>query len=175
MAKPGLTITGCKVIWNGNASAFRAHIRAARECGKPLIIHTRSAAEDTLRIMREENAQECGGDAPFLPETWEVAQRQRWNSASTFPFSGIVTFKNATQIKRGGTEHAAVADAGGNRLPYLAPVPFRGKLNHPALVKHVAEHIRRSAQAIFAEIAAATTDNFFRLFPGARPPHEAGK
>ncbi|MDQ5887256.1 MAG: hypothetical protein RL210_31 [Pseudomonadota bacterium] len=146
---------------------FRTHIRAARECGKPLIIHTRSAAEDTLRIMREENAQECGGVMHCFTETWEVAQAAL-ELGFYISFSGIVTFKNATQIKQVAQNMPLSQMLVETDSPYLAPVPFRGKLNHPALVKHVAEHIADLRGQSFAEIAAATTDNFFRLFQAAR-------
>ena len=159
---------------------FRTHIRAARECGKPLIIHTRSAAEDTLRIMREENAQQCGGVMHCFTETWEVAQARRvGHRLGAFvaqaalelgfyiSFSGIVTFKNATQIKQVAQQMPLSQMLVETDSPYLAPVPFRGKLNHPALVKHVAEHIADLRGESFATIAEATTANFFRLFKAA--------
>ena len=145
---------------------FRTHIRAARECGKPLIIHTRSAAEDTLRIMREENAQECGGVMHCFTETWEVAQAAL-ELGFYISFSGIVTFKNAIQIKEVAQKMPLSQMLVETDSPYLAPVPFRGKLNHPALVKHVAEHIADLRGESFATIAEATTANFFRLFKAA--------
>lgn len=145
---------------------FRTHIRAARKCGKPLIIHTRSAAEDTLRIMREENAQECGGVMHCFTETWEVAQAAL-ELGFYISFSGIVTFKNAIQIKEVAQKMPLSQMLVETDSPYLAPVPFRGKLNHPALVKHVAEHIADLRGESFATIAEATTANFFRLFKAA--------
>ena len=145
---------------------FRTHIRAARECGKPLIIHTRSAAEDTLRIMREENAQQCGGVMHCFTETWDVAQAAL-ELGFYISFSGIVTFKNATQIKQVAQQMPLSQMLVETDSPYLAPVPFRGKLNHPALVKHVAEHIADLRGESFATIAEATTANFFRLFKAA--------
>lgn len=142
---------------------FRNHIRAARECGKPLIIHTRSAAEDTLRIMREENAQEVGGVMHCFTESWEVAQAAL-DMNFYISFSGIVTFKNATQLKdvaqRVPLERMLIeTDA-----PYLAPVPHRGKLNQPAFVKHVAEEIAALRGIGTAEVGRATSENFARLF-----------
>lgn len=145
---------------------FRTHIRAARECGKPLIVHTRSAAEDTIRIMREENAQECGGVMHCFTETWEVAQAAL-ELGFYISFSGIVTFKNAIQIKEVAQKMPLDQMLVETDSPYLAPVPFRGKLNHPALVKHVAEHIADLRGESFATIAEATTANFFRLFKAA--------
>jgi len=142
---------------------FRVHIRAARATGLPLIIHTRSAADDTLRIMREEGAAEVGGVMHCFTESQAVADAA---IAMNFciSFSGIVTFKNALELKAVaktiGLEHMLIeTDA-----PYLAPVPFRGKLNHPALVKHVAEHIADLRGVSVETIATATTANFSRLF-----------
>ena len=142
---------------------FRTHIRAARECAKPLIIHTRDAAADTLRIMREERAHEIGGVMHCFTESMEIAQAAM---ALNFhiSFSGIVTFKNAQTIK--GVAQAVPLE----RMlvetdsPYLAPVPQRGKTNEPGWVRHVAEEIARLRGTSLEVIAAATTANFFRLF-----------
>ena len=145
---------------------FRTHIRAARRAGKPLIVHTREAATDTLRILEEERAPEVGGVFHCFTETVAVAEAAL-ALGFHISFSGIVTFKNATQIK----EVARVVPL--ERLlvetdaPYLAPVPFRGKLNHPALVRHVAEEVARLRGISATELAQATTDNFFRLFGAA--------
>ncbi len=142
---------------------FRTHIRAARECGKPLIIHTRSAAEDTLRIMREEQAQEVGGVMHCFTENWEVAQAAI-ELGFYISFSGIVTFKNATQIKdvaqRVPLERILIE----TDSPYLAPVPYRGKLNQPAYVKHVAEEIALLRRISVDEVGSVTSENFSRLF-----------
>jgi len=145
---------------------FRNHIRAAISTGKPLIIHTRNAAEDTLRIMREENAQLVGGVMHCFTENLEVAE-QAIDLGFYISFSGIVTFKNAATIK----EVAKAVPL--NRIlvetdsPYLAPIPYRGKINQPSYVKHVAEEIARLRGISFEEISAATTENFFRLFKHA--------
>ncbi|MGB8518184.1 MAG: TatD family hydrolase [Gallionella sp.] len=144
---------------------FRNHIRAARECGKPLIIHTRSAAEDTLRIMREENARDVGGVMHCFTENWEVAQAAL-EMNFYISFSGIVTFKNATQLKdvaqRVPLERILIE----TDSPYLAPVPHRGKLNQPAFVKHVAEEIALLRGISVDEVGRATCENFARLFHG---------
>jgi TatD DNase family protein len=142
---------------------FRNHIRAARESGKPLIIHTREAAADTLRIMKEENAADVSGVMHCFTETWEVAEAAL-AMGFYISFSGIVTFKNAKQIKdvaqRTPLERILIeTDA-----PYLAPVPHRGKLNQPAYVKHVAEEIALLRKIGLDEVGRCTTENFERLF-----------
>jgi TatD DNase family protein len=142
---------------------FRNHIRAARECGKPLIIHTRSAAEDTIRIMREEQAQEVGGVMHCFTENWEVAQAAI-ELGFYISFSGIVTFKNATQIKDVAQRVPMQRILIETDSPYLAPVPYRGKLNQPAYVKHVAEEIALLRRISLDEVGTATSENFSRLF-----------
>ena len=142
---------------------FRIHIRAAREVGKPLIVHTRSAAADTLRILQEEDASKVGGVLHCFTENLEVAQ-SAIKMGFYISFSGIVTFKKAVEIK----EVAATIPL--DRIlietdsPYLAPVPFRGKLNQPAYVMHVAEEIAKLRNTSLDEIGIATTENFIRLF-----------
>ncbi len=142
---------------------FRTHIRAARACRKPLIIHTREAAADTLRIMAEEGAAEVGGVMHCFTENLEVALAA---IAMNFyiSFSGIVTFKKATQIKEVAQKIPLDRILIETDAPYLAPVPFRGKLNQPAYVKHVAEEIAKLRGISLAEVGAATTRNFGRLF-----------
>lgn len=147
---------------------FRVHIRAARETGLPLIIHTRAAAEDTLRIMAEEGAADVGGVMHCFTETQAVAEAA---IAMNFmiSLSGIVTFKNAKDL------HAlAVALPLDSLLietdsPYLAPVPFRGKTNEPGFVRHVAEHIATLRGCSPQDIGTATTANFHRLFARTQP------
>jgi TatD DNase family protein len=146
---------------------FRAHIRAARACGKPLVVHTRAAAEDTLRIMREEGAGEAGGVMHCFTETLEVA-RAAVDMGFHVSFSGIVTFKNALALKEVARQVPLERMLIETDSPYLAPVPFRGKLNQPGLVRHVAEEIARLKAVPFDQVAAATTRNFFGLFTGAR-------
>ncbi len=147
---------------------FRTHIRAARRLAKPLVIHTRAAAEDTLRLMREEGAEEVGGVMHCFTETWEVAEAA---IALGFhiSFSGIVTFKNAKDLKEVARRVPFERMLVETDSPYLAPVPHRGKPNQPAFVKHVAEEIAALRETPFAQVARATTDNFFRLFRHARP------
>ena len=148
---------------------FRNHIRAARACGKPLIIHTRSAAEDTLRIMREEQAREVGGVMHCFTENWDIAQAA---IAMGFyiSFSGIVTFRNATQLKEVGQRVPLERMLIETDSPYLAPVPHRGKLNQPAFVKHVAEEIALLRGISVEEVGRATSENFERLFNTTKNP-----
>ena len=146
---------------------FRTHIRAAIQCAKPLIIHTRSAADDTLRIMQEEGAKQVGGVMHCFTESLEVALKAI-EMGFYISFSGIVTFKNATQLK-------AVAQAipldkmlVETDSPYLAPMPFRGKINQPSYVKYVAQEIANLRGISLDEVMQATTDNFFTLFKHAK-------
>jgi len=142
---------------------FRTHIRAARQAGKPLVIHTRAAAEDTLRLMREEDAGQAGGVMHCFTESWPVAQACL-DLGFHISLSGIVTFKNAKDL------HEVARRVPLDRMlietdsPYLAPVPFRGKLNQPAYVKHVAEGIAALRGVAVGDIARSTSENFFRLF-----------
>ena len=145
---------------------FRVHIAAARQCGKPLIIHTRSASADTLRLLREEQGGAVGGIFHCFTEDMDTA-RAALDLGFHISFSGIVTFKNAKALK----EVAAFVPLDRMLIetdaPYLAPAPHRGRTNEPSYVAHVAEEIARLRGMALEEIGAATTANFFRLFPGA--------
>ena len=149
---------------------FRTHIRAARECAKPLVIHTRAAADDTLAIMREERAAEAGGVMHCFTESWEVAAAAI-DLGFHISFSGIVSFRNATALhevaRRVPLERMLIE----TDSPYLAPVPHRGKPNEPAWVVHVAEAIARLRGTDVASVAHATSANFFGLF-GIDPARE---
>ncbi|MGH8750438.1 MAG: TatD family hydrolase [Burkholderiales bacterium] len=142
---------------------FRHHIRAARRCGKPLIIHTREAADDTIRIMQEEGAGEIGGVMHCFTGSWEVAQAAM---AINFyiSFSGIVTFKNAKALRDVAVKVPLERMLIETDSPFLAPVPYRGKTNQPAYVLHVAEEIARLRNIQTDEVGRATSENFFKLF-----------
>ena len=142
---------------------FRTHIRAAREARKPLIIHTRSAADDTLRIMREEGADKAGGVMHCFTESWETAQAAM-GLGFYISFSGIVTFKNAAALREVAQKVPLERMLVETDSPYLAPVPYRGKINEPGFVKYTAEEIARLRGVSLDEIAGHTTRNFFRLF-----------
>jgi TatD DNase family protein len=149
---------------------FRTHIRAAREAGRPLVIHTRAAAADTIAIMRDEHAGEAGGVMHCFTETWEVAERAL-DLGFHISFSGIVTFRNATALKDVARRVPLARMLIETDSPYLAPVPHRGKRNQPAWVRHVAEEIAALREVPVETIARATCDNFFRLFRIDRHAH----
>ena len=146
---------------------FRTHIRAARETGKPLVIHNREATEDVLRLMAEEKADEVGGVMHCFTESWDIAERVL-DFGFHISISGIVTFKNALQVKDVARRVPLDRLLVETDAPYLAPVPFRGKLNQPGYVKYVAEEIALLRGVSADEIAQATTENCLRLFPFAR-------
>jgi TatD DNase family protein len=143
---------------------FRRHIRAAKESGKPLIIHTREAREDTLRILAEEGADAVGGVLHCFTEDWETAQ-QALDLNFYISFSGILTFKNAQVIQdaaRRVPEDRLLVETDS---PYLAPIPHRGKPNYPGYVHHVADFLAKLRGVPLDYIAHVTTRNFYSLFP----------
>ena len=146
---------------------FRIHIRAAKECAKPLVIHTRESAEDTLRIMQEENAAAIGGVMHCFTETAAVADRAI-EMNFYISFSGIVTFKNAKVLKDVARHVPLERMLIETDSPYLAPSPYRGKTNQPGYVKHVAEEIASLKGISVEEVGRVTTQNFFSLFKHAR-------
>ena len=142
---------------------FRIHIRASRKSGLPLIIHTRAASADTLRIMKEEGADEIGGVMHCFTESWEVAQAAM-DLNFFISLSGIVTFKKAQDLQELARKLPLDRLLIETDSPYLAPVPHRGKLNDPSKVMHVAEKIAELRGVSAEEIGMRSTDNFFRLF-----------
>jgi TatD DNase family protein len=164
--------TGLDYYWHKDApewqrERFRTHIRAAIEAGKPLVVHNRDATADTLRLLEEEDAGQVGGVLHCFTETWEVAEKAL-ELGFHISLSGIVTFKNAHVVKEVARRVPLDRLLVETDSPYLAPVPFRGKLNQPAYVKYVAEEIALLRGISPEEVAAATTANFFRLFTNAR-------
>lgn len=150
---------------------FRCHIRAAVIAGKPLVVHMRDAANDTLRILQEEGAQAVGGVMHCFTDTWEVARRAL-DLGFHISFSGIVTFKNALAIKEVAQKAPLDRILVETDAPYLAPAPYRGKANEPAYVRYVAEEVARLRRLSLEQVAEATTANFFSLFKHAlRPIH----
>lgn len=146
---------------------FRTHIRAAIATQKPLIIHTRNASLDTIRIMQEENAQLIGGVMHCFTESLEVAEAAM-AMGFYISFSGIVTFKSATALKEVAKAIPLDKMLIETDSPYLAPMPHRGKTNQPSYVKHVAEEIAKLRDVPIEVIANATTTNFFKLFSRAK-------
>jgi TatD DNase family protein len=147
--------------------SFVGHIEVASELNKPLIIHTRDAREDTINLMRAHNAENCGGVLHCFTENWEMAKKAI-DMGFYISISGIVTFKNAVELKD------VVKQIPLDRLlietdsPYLAPVPYRGKTNQPAYVEDVAYYIAELKGLTFNELAEATTNNFYSLFNQAK-------
>jgi len=142
---------------------FRVHIDVAKKLNKPLIIHTREAREDTLRILKEENADQAGGVIHCFTEDWDFAKKAM-DLNFYISFSGIVTFKNAQAIKEVARKIPSDRFLIETDSPYLAPVPYRGKTNYPIYVKHVAEHIAELRNTTVDEITEQSRENFYRLF-----------
>lgn len=142
---------------------FCTHIQVARKVQKPLIIHSRAAREDTLAIMREQQANQIGGVMHCFTESWEMA-RQCLDLGFYISFSGIVTFKNAKDLQETAKKVPLDRILIETDSPYLAPEPHRGKTNQPAYVRYVAEKIAALRNTTYDKIAAQTTENFFRLF-----------
>ena len=145
---------------------FRTHIRAANACGKPLIIHTRDAREDTIRILQEERAEEARGVMHCFTETWEMAQ-QAMELGFYISFSGIVTFRNAEELRDVASKVPLDRMLIETDSPYLAPAPYRGMPNEPRYVSRVAETIAELRGMDVDELAGITRDNFYSLFTAA--------
>lgn len=149
------------LTWQRNR--FRQHIAAARNCRKPLIVHTRAARQDTITIMTEERADEVGGVMHCFTEDWEMA-KEALDMGFYISFSGIVTFNSAAELrdvaKKVPEERLLIeTDA-----PYLAPVPFRGKPNLPQYVGKVAECIAEQRGLSAQQVADISSRNFYDLF-----------
>lgn len=146
---------------------FRTHIRASRATGKPLIIHTRAASEDTIRIMQEEGAGTSAGGAGGVmhcfTESLQVAEAAM-DMGFYISFSGIVTFKNAKELQAVARAVPLERMLIETDSPYLAPVPYRGKMNEPGFVRYVAEFLADLKGIPLERVAQQTTDNFLNLF-----------
>ncbi|MGB1109730.1 MAG: TatD family hydrolase [Gammaproteobacteria bacterium] len=142
---------------------FRTHIEASKRSGKPLIIHTREAREDTLKVMREENARDAGGVMHCFAEDWDTAVAAM-DMGFYISFSGIVTFKNAQELKRVAEKMPEDLMLVETDAPYLAPVPKRGKSNVPGWTRYTAEHIAELRGSSIERVAEVTTQNYQRLF-----------
>lgn len=146
---------------------FRTHIRAAKQASKPLIIHSRDARTDTIRVLQEEGADAVGGVMHCFVEDLHTAE-QAMELGFYISYSGIVTFKNATEVQAAAREIPLQRLLVETDSPYLAPMPYRGKPNQPAWVRHVAEFLAEMRGESYADLATATTNNFFALFKDAR-------
>jgi len=145
---------------------FRRHIAAAKQVGKPLIIHTRESSVDTLKILKEEGADQVGGVMHCFVENWDIA-KQALDLNFMISFSGIVTYKSATELQEVAVKLPLDKMLVETDSPYLAPVPHRGKANQPGYVRYVAEHIAALRHSAVEHIAECTTANFFSLFKSA--------
>ncbi len=152
--------------------SFREHIKASRESGLPVIIHSRDADEDTVEILKQEMSEgyfkgliHCFTSSKYLAD-------ESIKLGLYISLSGIISFKNATSIRE------AVMDVPMDRLlvetdaPYLAPIPHRGKRNEPSFVKHTNKILAELKQMPEEFCATITTKNFFTLFDKAKPPEE---
>ena len=146
---------------------FRRHIRAAIRSKKPLIIHSRQAKADTIKILREEQAEKIGGVLHCFTEDWAMAA-DAMALGFYVSFSGIVTFSNAREVQEVAKKMPLDKMLIETDSPYLAPVPHRGKPNEPAYVRYVAECIAKLREIDVEEVAKQTTENFFKLFDGSR-------
>ncbi|MDN7126566.1 TatD family hydrolase [Pseudidiomarina terrestris] len=150
-------------------TSFAYHIELANEFKKPLIIHTRDAREDTLGLLRDGHAERCGGVLHCFTESYEMAKQAIDDLDFYISISGIASFRNATElrdvVKRLPLDKLLIE----TDSPWLAPVPHRGKQNQPAYVADVAKCVADIKGLTLAEVAAATTANFFRLFNRVEP------
>ena len=146
---------------------FERHIEAAKIVGKPLIIHTRQAKQDTMDILERSGADSCGGVMHCFSEDWETAKRAL-DIGFYLSFSGIVTFKNSETLREVAKKAPADRILVETDAPYLAPVPLRGKTNEPSFVVHTARCVADLRSIALDELTRRTTDNFFALFTGAK-------
>lgn len=146
---------------------FARHIEAARRCHKPLIIHTRDAASDTMAMLKEQGAEEPGGVMHCFAEDWRTAEKAL-DIGFYISFSGIVTFRNAEQLREVARRVPLDRILVETDSPYLAPVPVRGKTNEPSYVRHTAAFIAELRGMSLEQVAAITTANFFTLFSSAQ-------
>jgi TatD DNase family protein len=142
---------------------FRTHIRASISSGKPLIIHTRSASEDTINILIEEGAQKIGGVMHCFTESYEVA-KAAMEMGFYISFSGIVTFKSAKELQETCKQVPLDRMLIETDSPYLAPIPYRGKTNEPAWVSKVGEFVAELKGISVEELAITTSNNFYECF-----------
>ncbi|MGH8547160.1 MAG: TatD family hydrolase [Methylococcales bacterium] len=165
IGETGLDYFRCEGDLEWQRTRFRNHIRAARQIGKPLVVHSRDAKEDTLKVLHEEDAAQVGGVIHCFTEDWDMAVRAIELNFH-ISFSGIVTFKNAQSVREVARKIPKDRYLIETDSPYLAPVPCRGKANYPIYVRHVAEQIAELRGESFAKVAETSTYNYYRLFGG---------
>lgn len=163
LGETGLDYYRLKEPLDWQRQRFRTHIRAARAVGKPLIIHTRAAAADTLRLLREEGAEAVGGVMHCFTESWDVAQAAL-DLGFYISFSGIVTFKSAAELREVAGKVPLDRLLIETDAPYLAPVPYRGRTNEPGYVPQVAACIGALRSLSSEEVGTMSSRNFSNLF-----------
>ncbi len=166
IGETGLDYFRCEGDLTWQHERFHRHIEVAKTCHKPLVIHTRAAANDTMDSLRTHRAREAGGVMHCFAEDWEIA-KQALDIGFYISFSGIVTFKSAKDVQEAARQVPLDRLLVETDAPYLAPVPYRGKTNEPAYVRYTAEHVANIRGISLEELAEATTENFFRLFNSA--------
>lgn len=166
IGETGLDYYHCKGDMGWQHDRLRRHIEAAKQCRKPLIIHTRESGADTLRILEEEDARDAGGVMHCFVEDWATAKRAL-DIGFYISFSGIVTFKNAAELRDVAMQVPLDRILIETDSPYLAPVPYRGKPNEPAYVRYVAETLAELRGLSLEELGQQTTANFQTLFASA--------
>lgn len=154
------------LTWQQNR--FRQHITVAKRTEKPLIVHTRDAREDTIRILKEENAAQVGGVLHCFTENWAMA-KAAMDLNFYISFSGIITFPNAKELREVAAQVPLDRILIETDSPYLAPIPFRGKPNEPSYVRYVAEKLAEIRGEPIEKIAEQTSSNFFSLFKISHP------
>lgn len=167
IGETGLDYHWCEGDMTWQHERFITHIQASNQTKLPVIVHTRKAADDTMRLLREYKAEQ--GVIHCFTENKEVA-RQALDLGFYISFSGIVTFKNAKEIQETAQYVPLDRILIETDAPFLAPVPFRGKTNEPAFVSHVAEYIAKLRECSVEEVGQATSENFYRLFNKVKSP-----
>lgn len=147
---------------------FVRHIEAGIAANKPLIIHTREAAIDTMAMLKTHQADACGAVMHCFAEDWATAKKAL-DLGFSLSFSGIVTFKNAQSLKEVAKKAPLDKILVETDAPYLAPAPMRGKTNEPSYVMHTAQYLAELKGITLEEISEQTSENFFRLFRSATP------
>ncbi len=163
IGETGLDYFRCEGDLEWQRERFRVHIEAAKQAQKPLIIHTREAREDTIKILEDENAKAVGGVLHCFSENWQMAKKGI-DLGFYISFSGIVTFKNAQELREVADKTPLEWMLIETDSPYLAPMPFRGKPNEPKYVHRIAEVLAEIKGISVAELAEITRNNYYRLF-----------
>ncbi len=167
IGETGLDYFRCSGDMTWQKERFVRHIHAGIESDKPLIIHSREAAADTMDILVAEEARDCGGVMHCFGEGWATAKKAL-DIGFYISFSGILTFKNAEDMRKVAKKVPLDRVLVETDSPYLAPVPMRGKINEPAFTSYVADVLAEVKGVSKEEISMITTDNFFNLFQTAQ-------